>query len=117
MATLIEEIANCVDACVYLEAQERYSSLHSSPWYSLDYWERRLPRDAGLRSCIDRWCGGSDRVVIYVRFRHCEGWTEHKLVITPSFGGLNIYVDGSDLNNVKNYLIELFSEVLRLPAY
>ena len=40
-------------------------------------------------------------------------WTDHQIVITPSFEGeINIRVLGENVNNIKKYLHEVFREAL-----
>lgn len=44
-----------------------------------------------------------------------EGWTEHKLIITPSlYFGLNFRITGRDRNYVKDYLTDLFHETFTI---
>ena len=40
-------------------------------------------------------------------------WTDHQIVITPSFEGeINIQVSGENVNNIKEYLEEVFRKAL-----
>jgi hypothetical protein len=41
-----------------------------------------------------------------------EGWTEHKVIVTPSWHGFNIRVTGKDKNQIKEYITETFHYVL-----
>ena len=36
------------------------------------------------------------------------GWTHHKVIITPSFGGMDIKVTGKNYNNIKDYIEDVF---------
>lgn len=40
-----------------------------------------------------------------------DGWTNHKLIITPAFGSYDMNITGRDRNNIKDYLYQLFNEV------
>lgn len=42
-----------------------------------------------------------------------DGWTEHKVIVTPSFiGGFNIRVTGKNRNDIKEYIAESFHNAL-----
>lgn len=41
-----------------------------------------------------------------------DGWTDHSIIVTPRFHGVDIRVTGWDRNQIKDYLAELFSHVL-----
>jgi hypothetical protein len=41
-----------------------------------------------------------------------DGWTNHSLIVKPSFDGLNIRVTGRNKNYIKEYLADLFYEAL-----
>ena len=36
------------------------------------------------------------------------GWTDHKVIITPSFNGMDIRVTGKDYNAIKDYIADVF---------
>ena len=41
-----------------------------------------------------------------------DGWTEHTITITPSFQGFDIKVSGKNKNDIKNYILDTFNNVL-----
>ena len=43
-----------------------------------------------------------------------DGWTDHKLIITPVFGGFDLRITGRDKNGVKEYLYDLFNDVFHI---
>lgn len=44
-----------------------------------------------------------------------DGWTDHTLVITPSFNsGYDIRITGKDRNMVKDYLYDLFNSIFTI---
>lgn len=58
----------------------------------------------------------SNRLVFGVDFHHMDeggcydGWTEHKVVVTPAFEiGFDLIVTGRDRNGIKEYLGEVYS--------
>lgn len=44
------------------------------------------------------------------------GWTEHKLIVKPSFSGLSLHITGPDRNQIKEYLYELYDSALSQEA-
>jgi hypothetical protein len=62
-----------------------------------------------------------DRIVFYVEFHHMDengyyaGWTEHNIILTPSFiFGFEMRITGRNNNDIKEYLHQIFSEVFSL---
>jgi hypothetical protein len=60
------------------------------------------------------------RLVFTTAFHHMNdagyyvGWTEHKVIITPSLAfGFDIRITGRDKNDIKNYINECFYSALR----
>lgn len=43
-----------------------------------------------------------------------EGWTEHKLTITPNFGSFDIRISGTNRNGIKEYLYDLFYDLFKV---
>jgi hypothetical protein len=41
-----------------------------------------------------------------------DGWTEHTVVVTPSFNGLNLRISGSNRNQFKDYAYDCFDQAL-----
>ena len=56
-----------------------------------------------------------NRIVIDTAYWHdlLQEWTEHQIVVTPSFEGeINVRVTGKNVDNIKEYLHEVFREAL-----
>jgi hypothetical protein len=84
----------------------------------------RIMTDAPSGSGVD--CGTkfslelSDRnkLVLTFSFHHMnengfyDGWTDHRCIIKPDFGGFRMKITGRDKNSVKDYLYDLFSHWL-----
>lgn len=73
--------------------------------------------DRGTRIDLDK--STPERVVFTTSFHHMDenghynGWTDHTVVVTPSFVyGVNIRVTGRNKNNIKEYIDETFRGVL-----
>jgi len=81
-----------------------------------------LPNGNGMRrqiNCMILLESTKKRIVIGTAYWHpndnyeTSRWTEHKVVITPSFEGeINIRITGKNENNVKDYLYDIFREAL-----
>lgn len=42
-----------------------------------------------------------------------DGWTNHKIIVTPTFEGIDIRVTGRNRNDIKEYLRQLFDIALQ----
>lgn len=79
----------------------------------------KLPSGSGIDAGITlvREESEKQKIVFSFSFHHLnedgyyDGWTDHKLIIKPVFGGIDLRITGRDRNQVKEYLYQLFSEV------
>ena len=80
-----------------------------------------LPSGAGIDcgTTIDLDRSKPERLVLVTSYHHMndggcyDGWTEHEVIITPSFvGGLAVRITGRDRNQIKDYLADVFSVAL-----
>ena len=86
----------------------------------LDSIEKDLPRGSGIDAgtTIDRKQTTRNKIVLNTAFHHMDtngyydGWTEHTVIVTPSFDGIDIRITGRNRNDIKDYLHELFDHVL-----
>ena len=68
--------------------------------------------DCGTKIDLDASHG--EKLVFYGSFHHMndvgyyDGWTEHTVVVTPSFSGLNLRISGRNRNEIKDHLYEKF---------
>ena len=91
------------------------------PWKSeakanLSDFEREMPSGSG----IDCGCkinikkSKQQKIVISTSFHHMDesggydGWTEHEITITPTFGFFDLKISGNDRNGIKDYLYSVF---------
>ncbi|MDJ0507242.1 MAG: hypothetical protein PX635_18715, partial [Nostocales cyanobacterium LE14-WE12] len=66
-------------------------------------------------SCIISLKSTHKRIVIDTAYWHpiIRQWTEHQVVITPSFEGeINIRITGKNEGDIKEYLWDIFREAL-----
>jgi hypothetical protein len=83
---------------------------------AINAMNENLPHGSGIDGKCDILldCSTDKRILVFVEFHHMDetgyydGWTEHILHITPTFGSFNIRISGKDKNGIKNYLSELF---------
>lgn len=81
--------------------------------------QKLLPIGNGIeKECVILLKSTEKRIVIDTTYRHQINpleirWTDHQIVITPSFEGeINIRVTGKNVDNIKEYLHEVFREAL-----
>jgi hypothetical protein len=87
---------------------------------SLNEIDDMLPSGSGIDSgsYIDRESSTANRVVIDTAYHHMDeyggydGWTEHRIIVTPLFYGIDIQVTGENRNGIKEYLGDLFYDTL-----
>lgn len=114
MKKLIEQIAkNCT---WYKETNENYKGVAMERIAKL---QSMLPHGSGIDSgCrIDVEKSGYQKVIIYFSFHHMEdgyysGWSDYKLICTSDFSGLQLRIVGKDKDYLKDYLYDVFDEVL-----
>lgn len=107
-----------------LQAMNNCTTSGNNEW--VEYWDnyvldacKKLPSGSGIDEgmTIAREECGQKKIVFSFSYHHLndvgyyDGWTYHKLIITPSFSGLDMRITGRDRNQVKDYLYDLFNEV------
>ena len=104
------------------EARLNCQANNNAEWFDrhserLDYIARELlPSGAGVDSGskIDLERTTAGKIVLTTAYHHMndggmyDGWTEHAVVVTPCFDGIDVRVTGRDRNDVKDYLGDLF---------
>ena len=112
-----------------LQAMRNCEKSGNNEWRQrwLDYLAKlqsELPHGSGLDGKVEfilDKCNAT-RVVIFAEFHHMnghgyyDGWTEHEIIVTPTFCGPEFRVTGRDRNSIKDYLAELFDHALDQPA-
>lgn len=120
---LATTIARTVDARARcLKTGSEWATRHTDTLLAL---ARRLPRGAGLDSgtSIDLERSTGEHLVLQTSFHHMnehgfyDGWTEHTVHVRPSLVfGLDVHVTGSNRNEIRDYLTEVFSSALAEEA-
>jgi len=90
--------------------------------HALDSMADELPSGSGFDSGtkIDLDESRPNRIVLYTSYHHMDegggydGWTDHRIVITPDFvSDFDIRVGGRNRNDIKEYIADTFDMVLR----
>lgn len=82
-----------------------------------------LPSGSGIDcgTTIDLDASSDEKIVLACEYHHTndvgyyDGWSSHRITITPSFMGLNIKISGRDRNLIKDYLYEVYRYCLTQP--
>lgn len=112
IARKTEALKNCIKS-----GNSTWEEKHGE---ALDVIEGLLPKGSGIDAgtTIDRNKTTANKIVLTTSYHHMDengyydGWTDHEVIITPSFDGIKIRITGKDRNNIKDYLRDLFHESL-----
>lgn len=86
--------------------------------------KQHLPSGSGFDNgtTVDLDDSIADFIVLNTSFHHMnengyyDGWTEHKIVVTPSFiGRLTMKIGGRNRNDIKDYINDVFANHLLAP--
>ena len=117
--TVAESISGAIQArdnCSRSGNRERFDK-----WDDLlDQHQADLPSGAGWDdgTKIDFDKSTPTKLVLYGSYHHMDeggmydGWTDHEIVVTPTFGGIDVRITGRDRNGIKSYLADIFHEAL-----
>lgn len=121
------ETINIKSLSSWIQARKNCLTSGNTEWYNK--WDdrineecKKLPSgsgiDAGMKlltdDCTDK------KIIFSFGYHHMnengfyDGWTEHRLIITPAFGDLDLRITGRDRYNTKDYLYDLFNTVFVL---
>jgi len=116
IASKIQAIRNCQKS-----GNSEWESRHGDSIAELirDY----LPSGSGFDSgtgfdIADNVDDKRERLTFVADFHHMnsdgyyDGWTQHSVIVTPSFAGFDIKVTGRDRNGIKEYIAECFHNSL-----
>ena len=102
------------------EWAERAGSANNAEWgpiarERLEQLVRMLPHGSGIDSGTELVSADSTKIVLTAGFHHMndggyyDGWTEHRITIRPTFGGLEVTISGRNRNDIKEYLRAVYS--------
>jgi len=84
---------------------------------AIEAYSQLLPHGSGFdgECYIDVDKSKENRIVIFFEYHHLngngyyDGWTEHKLILTPDFRyGFKMRITGPNKNQVKDYFYDMF---------
>lgn len=112
---------------IKLDAINRCEETGNTEWYNRHSEElekvlkNALPQGSGFDSgceLLDELCN-ENKLVFSADFHHMtehgyyDGWSEHKVIATPSFiGGFTLRITGKNRNGIKEYIADVFHEIL-----
>ena len=107
LASIIQAYKNCIKS-----GNKEWEQNH------LEYIEaeqKKLPHGSGIdgKCEFDIENCTPTKIVIYLEYHHMNedgycGWTEHNLIITPTFGSCRVSITGKNKNDIKDYLRDTF---------
>jgi hypothetical protein len=123
--TVIQELASAIgayDRCVE-SGNDEWMQTHLDTIN--DIADNYLPHGSGIdNGCsIDLAKSTDKKVVIDTSFHHMndvgmyDGWTDHTIIVTPCFDGVDIRVTGRDRNQIKEYLGDIFNDALTMEEW
>jgi hypothetical protein len=86
----------------------------------LDCINDKLPRGSGFDSgsSFDINASRADRLVFNTSFHHMndcgyyDGWSDHSVIVRPTFDGFDIRVTGRNRNDIKEHIGDMFHDIL-----
>lgn len=130
-SNVVQTIASALDAMRRCESRAKPGNDGADHWSSMarhhrdsveSVVSRYLPSgsgfDAGTKLDFD--ASRPDRLVFTTSFHHMndtgmyDGWTEHRVIVVPSFiGHFSLRVSGKDRNGIKDYIADVFHHALQ----
>ena len=119
LASLMQSIRNCEKS-----GNDEWRLRHTHA--ALALVDEHMPSGSGLDG--DTGChldlagtldSKSERLIFFASFHHMnetgyyDGWTEHVVIVKPSFDGIDIRITGPNRNDIKEYLHDLFMQALQ----
>ena len=79
-----------------------------------------MPSGGGIDNgtTFDADVSRTSKLVFHISFHHMndggyyDGWTDHTITVTPTFGGIALHVSGRNRNDIKDYIHETFDIAL-----
>jgi hypothetical protein len=115
---ILQQIASTIQAIDYCEKNGKNFPKH---YDTLRELENSLPHGAGIDNGvkIDRENSSQDKIVLTFSYHHMNdggyyvGWSDYKIAIRPTFAGFDMKITGKNVNDIKDYLYDVFDVALR----
>ena len=119
---LYSELSSAIQAYKNCEASKNEEWRHKH-METIDMLCQLLPSGSGIDSGTKLNLDAShyEKLVFDADYHHMDengyydGWTQHTVIVTPSFKGINIRITGQNRNDIKDYLYETFDYALTQP--
>jgi hypothetical protein len=116
IASTIEAHKNCVRS-----GNVEWEAKHAE---RLRECEKLLPSGSGFDSgtTIDIERSKPQKILLHTSFHHMDesggyaGWTEHDVIVTPAFDGIDLRITGPNRNDIKEYMHEVFQNDLMVDV-
>lgn len=119
---LYSELASTVDAMHRCERNpEQYGEWATKHAERISQLVRdHMPSGSGIDcgTTMDTAASHAEKLVFACSFHHMNndgyycGWTGHTITATPSFNGINLRIFGRNVNNIKDYLHDVYRNAL-----
>jgi hypothetical protein len=116
--TFIQEISATINAynnCI-ATGNTKWADNHLEALKNLS---KKLPSGSGFDSGTTiSLFSTKNEIYFNTSFHHMDenggydGWTDHKIVVTPTFTGIDITVRGEDRNEINDYIADIFYDCL-----
>lgn len=119
LTTVIQQLASSIGAYKRCEQSknDEWMVKHFNTIKAIE--KQYLPSGSGIDNGSHVLIDDSteNKVVIETSYHHMtegmyDGWTGHRIIVTPTFQGIDVKVTGRDRNQIKDYLGDVFHESL-----
>jgi hypothetical protein len=109
LASLIQARANCIE-----HKNDEWLDKHEEAIQKI--MKNSAPSGAGFDSGtkIDLDRSTYDKIIFTTSYHHMnedgyyDGWTDHTIIVRPTFDGIDLSVSGRNRNEIKDYIYETF---------
>ena len=124
MKTVVQAIASTLQALNNCRKTENTEWINKHEEALKKIAREYLPHGSGFdRGCqITPEISRSGRIVITTSFHHMnengyyDGWTQHKVIVMPDYGGCKIRITGRDRNSWKEFAYDTFYYCLEVKV-
>lgn len=121
---LYQLIASEITRLHYCEAAQTNQPHHADNAANarerLQIMQDELPSGSGIDGGteIDLDESTDKKIVLTQSFHHMndggmyDGWTDHKMILTPAFDGYDLEITGRDRNGIKEYFSDIYRHAL-----
>ena len=116
MATLIHEIAQQIAILARGNADHIDMAHDAIGKLARQFLPSGSGFDCGSQILVEE--SRPDRIVLLTDYHHMtegcyDGWTQHKIILTPSFTkGFDMRITGRNRNEIKEYITDVFHDTL-----